>query len=154
MTPDELLEAARKNGLTVTSKGVNAQVLDRAPGPSAIEAQITLLGHVVRACRTEAVFQKCVLDLAKLCGWRAVVTRKVLVKGKGGMRYETPFNAEGIGTFDCDFYRERNFKAELKAKGGTVSDDQKQWKLRYDQAGVENYIWWPKNWDEIVKVFA
>lgn len=46
--------------------------------------------------------------------------------------------------------------AELKSQRGSVSADQERWLalLRHSVPGVEVYLWYPNDWDTIVRVLS
>lgn len=136
-------------------KGVNPSafdtpVLDRALSEWNHRAFITLC-HVATS---EAQLQGHVVDLAHLLGWKVVHIRKVLVKMGEKTHYETPFDIDGVGSFDLDFYRERHFKAELKFGKNKPTPEQREWHKRYCEAGVEAYIWYPSDAEHIIEVLT
>lgn len=155
MADPEWLETARKKCLVITGYGVKEDalagpVLDRAPALhlGAREAFLAL----VKSSRNEKQFQTCVTNLAAVLGWRWTHIRPARVMRGGKETYETPVDGDAKGMFDCEFVRERLFKAELKYGRNTPTDEQLRWKEWYDRAGVENYIWYPTDAEEIVEV--
>ncbi len=129
----------------VTQYGVNQRVLDRAlPSAAVIKTLVDLFASWLEQAQSEAECQRHVVALAQRLSWRVVHTRRVLVTMGQKRKYETPWEYDGSGSFDLDFYRERHFKAELKFGKNAPDERQKAWKLWYDEAGVENYIWWPQ----------
>lgn len=90
---------------------------------------------------TEFEFQSMVLEVAKYSGWLTYHTHDsrrsnagfpdlVLVRGK-------------VVIF-----------AELKREKGRVRPEQKQWILALLNAGEYAVIWYPSDWDEIVKILT
>lgn len=99
----------------------------------------------------EAGFQQRVIELAQLRGWLvAHFTRAMLPNG----HWLTPVKANGKGFPDLVLVRERVIFAELKAKGGVVSPDQRVWLDRLRDAGAEVYLWRASEWGDIQKVLA
>lgn len=45
----------------------------------------------------------------------------------------------------------RMLVAELKVKGGRVTPQQREWLDAFAKCGCESYVWYPHNWDEVVK---
>lgn len=92
---------------------------------------------------SEADFQKRVLDLAKLCRWRAVHIRPVAI---GNGRWATPYQGDA-GLPDLILARDgRVILVELKTDTGKPSLDQKAW---LTAAGLNGYLWSPKDWAAI-----
>jgi hypothetical protein len=90
---------------------------------------------------TEAQFQKWVLQLAKLRGWRVAHFRTAQTT-KGA--YMTPVAADGKGFPDLVLVRNgRLVFAELKAEKGRLGPDQKDWIDAISGCGIEMYLWKP-----------
>lgn len=93
-----------------------------------------------RAYETEAGFQRAVVDLARLYGWRCYHTWRSIHSPSGFpdlVLVRTP----------------RVIFAELKRERGRLSPLQEAWlcDLRECQ-GVETYEWRPSQWSEVVDV--
>ncbi len=93
---------------------------------------------------TEADFQQQVIDLARLCGWRAHYVRE-----SRGSPHGWP---------DLVLCRPpRLIFAELKVESvtkGKLTPDQIAWLEELHLCGVATYVWRPSNWDHIVEVLA
>lgn len=160
MADPEWLEAARKNGLTITGHGVNLDALAgsvpaRAPGvtPASV-GSIAMLKAKVGLAATEFAFQDAVMDFAKSLGWRRAHFRPARVVRRGEEKYETPIGYEGLGFPDTEIVRERLVKVEFKRGRNKPSPEQLAWLAAYEAAGVENYIWYPKDVEQIIEVLT
>lgn len=101
---------------------------------------------------TESDFQRSVLDLARVFGWRSAHFRSVCVqRSDGSTRWQTPVQGDGAGLPDLVLVRERVVWVELKSDRGLISNEQKVWLEALRRAGQEVYVWRPKDWNEIVK---
>jgi hypothetical protein len=104
---------------------------------------------------SEAQFQKQVLALAKLRGWR-VAHFKTAQTAKGA--YVTPVAADGKGFPDLVMVRAepgfvaRLIFAELKADRGRLGPQQLEWIQALAESDAEMYVWRPADWDEIEEV--
>jgi hypothetical protein len=103
---------------------------------------------------SEESLQAKVMQLAKLCGWRAVHFRPART-AKG---WRTAFTGDK-GFLDTVMVRSgRLIFAELKSDDGELTPEQQQWLddlllVRKWQLGViEVYVWRPADWDEIVRI--
>jgi hypothetical protein len=97
---------------------------------------------------TEAEFQKQVIGLAHLFGWRVAHFRAV----KTPTGYRTPVAADGAGFPDLVLAKAGLIIfAELKTEKGRVSDAQKAWLKELQGAGerVLVVVWRPSDWDAI-----
>lgn len=157
MAEPEWMETARKKGLKITGYGVREDALpgstpvpDRALGQLAVAA----FAAMCQAARNEKQFQEVVTRLATHLGWKWTHVRPARVMRHGKEIYETPIDGDAKGMFDCEFVRERLFKAELKYGKNTLSDEQLDWWERYKNAGVECYVWYPRDFDEIMEVLT
>lgn len=100
----------------------------------------------------EAEFQQKVIQAAQDRGWRVAHFRKVRVQRKGGSTYwETPVAADGKGFFDLELVRERLVKIELKVDYNKPTPEQEEWCTAYTKAGVEWYVFFPEDWETILK---
>jgi hypothetical protein len=86
--------------------------------------------------------QKAIIALARTLGWRVAHTPPV--KTEHGWR--TAIAADGRGFPDLLFLRERIFVAEVKGDGDALTADQKMWLSAFRLAGVEAFVWGPKEW--------
>lgn len=87
---------------------------------------------------TEREFQAMVTRDAKVLGWRCYHTHD--------SRRSEP------GWPDLALVRDRLVLAELKTDTGRVSDDQQQWLDLLAGAGVEVYLWRPRDYDDVLRV--
>lgn len=90
---------------------------------------------------TEKVFQKQVEQLAKTLGWT----------------YYHTFNSyRSVSGFPdlvmVNTAQRRVVFAELKSDTGKLSDKQREWIDNLTAAGAEAYVWYPGDWDEIVRI--
>ncbi len=98
----------------------------------------------------ETVFQDYVLDRAAEHGWLRAHFRPA--ETKRGWR--TPVSADGKGFPDLVLLRERLIVAELKAKYKKPSREQRQWLDAFRKAGVETYLWYPRDINEIITILG
>jgi len=99
---------------------------------------------------TEAAFQRQVIQLAKLRCWRCAHFRPALTKDG---RWRTAVQADGAGFPDLILLRgARCIAAELKVGKNKPTPEQHEWLAAFHLAAVENYIWRPENWDQIMEV--
>jgi hypothetical protein len=89
---------------------------------------------------TEKQWLTQVVELARLLGW-ATYHPWLSIHSASGWP-------------DLALVRERLILAELKAEKGKVSIEQRLWLDRLTVAGVENYIWKPSNFEEIVTILT
>ena len=157
MPDPDWLETAKKKGLAISGHGVNMDAFN--PGAQtgtghSVSSRLVIESFFANceSARNEWQFQDAVVELAHHFTWKVVHIRRVLVKMGEKTHYETPFDIDGAGSFDLDFYRERHFKAELKFGRNKPQENQTAWKLRYDQAGIENHLWYPADAPAIVEV--
>ena len=94
---------------------------------------------------TEAEFQAQVLDVAHLYGWHVAHFRASRTK----YGWRTAVSADGKGFPDLVMVRERVVWAELKRKGGTLTQDQQAWRDVLEAARQEWYCWCPSDFDEM-----
>ena len=103
---------------------------------------------------TEAQFQRSVIELAQLNGWKVAHFRKAQ-NGKGAWR--TAVAADGAGFPDLVLARDRVIFAELKTDKGRVRPEQRAWLDALTCAGVnthraasvETVVWRPRDWNDI-----
>jgi len=102
---------------------------------------------------TEAQFQKQVVDLAHLKGWKVAHFRSVPVKRGSRVTYQTPVGADGKGFPDLVLVRDRVVFAELKV-GTSLRPDQKTWIGLLGEASAEVHVWRPRDLDRIKEVLS
>jgi hypothetical protein len=100
----------------------------------------------------ERDFQRAVIDLARLTGWRVHHTRPALTR-RG--RWLTPIQGDA-GFPDLVLCRPpRLITAELKRVGGKPTAEQQAWLEALSAcAGVECYLWTPDDWDAIEAILT
>ena len=163
MEPDWLIDA-RRNGLVQSESKVNIEMLSipyvsnsllKAPKP-APELKTKAKKKKQPRLKTdlkEDQFQTIVIELLHLHGWRVAHFRKVRIQRKDGSVYwQTPVAADGKGFLDLEAIRGRRLlKIELKVNS-SLSAEQKQWIKCYEEAGIECYVWKPKDWETIKSI--
>lgn len=95
---------------------------------------------------TEATFQRQVLQLARLCGWRTAHFRPSLNK-RG--EWQTAVAGDGKGFFDLVLVRETVLFVELKTDTGRLTPDQEAWRQAAQAAGATHHVWRPRDWPAI-----
>lgn len=104
---------------------------------------------------TEAEFRKQVVQFARLHRWTVAGIRPVrIVRRNGSTYHETPMEFDGSGFPDLLLVRDRIIFAELKIKGGRLSEDQKRWQSAIKIAEGQHHVWFPSDWAEIEKVLS
>ena len=101
---------------------------------------------------TEREFQRAVVELARLTGWRVFHARPALTR-RG--RWLTPIQGDA-GFPDLLLCRPpRLIVAELKRNGARPTPQQQGWLDALSAcAGVECYLWTPADWDAIVRMLT
>ena len=101
---------------------------------------------------TEAAFQRQVLALAKLRGWRTAHFRPA----KTTRGWRTAVSGDGKGFPDLVLIRGPVLiVAELKRSAKEKArPEQAAWLVAFANAGVMTYIWTPEDWDVIERVLA
>lgn len=94
---------------------------------------------------TEADWQRQVIDLAHLCGWRVAHFRPA----RTAHGWATPVTADGAGFPDLVLIRDRVIFAELKSDRGRLSDVQRRWIAGLTDAGAEVHVWRPADFDTV-----
>ena len=90
---------------------------------------------------TEKQFQRQVVDLAKMLGWKVAWTWNSLHSPKGWP--------------DLVLCRGRRLlHAELKTETGKVTEPQAEWLMALASLPGEVYVWRPSCWNQIEKVLA
>lgn len=95
---------------------------------------------------SEAQFQRQVLQLAKLTGWRTAHFRPGLDR-RGN--WQTAVAGDGAGFPDLALVRERVLFVELKVNGNKLAPDQVTWRDALTQAGANWHHWTPDDWPAI-----
>jgi hypothetical protein len=97
---------------------------------------------------------RCVLDLARVMGWRTLHIRPARTE-KG---YRTPLQGDGAGWPDLLMVRvDRMVIAELKSDKGSTTLAQEQWLEALSHAiDRRTYVWRPADWHsgEILRVLS
>lgn len=92
---------------------------------------------------TEAELLACVLDLAKLYGWRTYHARPA----QTARGWRTAVQGSGKGWPDIFMTRrDRAIAVELKRKGGKTTAEQQDWLKALLAAGIAVGIWTPEEW--------
>lgn len=86
---------------------------------------------------TEAQMQKGLIAAAKSLGYRCYHTTYSI----GSERGFPDLHIVGHG---------KQFVFELKGPRGKVSEDQEDWIAAYDDAGVQAFVIWPSNYDQVL----
>lgn len=90
---------------------------------------------------SERDFQRQVIKLAELCGWRCYHSANV----KGQLR-----SASSVGFPDLVLVgRGKTLFVELKTDKGRLSIAQQEWRDHLLEAGALWALWRPKNWNDI-----
>lgn len=102
-----------------------------------------------RGDMTEAEFQKAVLDLAKLSGWRVAHFRPA----RTAHGWRTAVAADGAGFPDLVLAhpdRGAVLFRELKSERGRLTFEQHEWGRTLTAAGADYAVWRPADWPSIV----
>jgi len=101
---------------------------------------------------TEREFQRAVVELARLMGWRVHHTRPALTRAG---EWRTPIQGDA-GFPDLVLCRPpRLILAELKRVGGKPTAEQQAWLEALQAcAGVECYLWTPADWDAVARTLT
>jgi len=95
---------------------------------------------------TEDRFRSQVVRYARQCGWKTMF----IGRAKGGKAWLTPMGGDGKGWPDLTLVRERVIVAELKTNTNYhISDEERDWLAALGLAGIETYVWRPRQWNEI-----
>lgn len=105
---------------------------------------------------SEAEFQRQVLQLAKLHGWRTAHFRPGLTRSG---QWSTAVQGDGAGFPDLVLVRRGVLIfAELKSQSGKTSDEQEKWITQFELVRdstkdvVRVFIWRPSDWAQIEEV--
>ena len=107
---------------------------------------------------TEAQFQRSVIELAQLNGWKVAHFRPAQ-NSKGNWR--TPVAADGKGFPDLVLVKDRVIFAELKTDKGRIRPEQRAWLDAIhtattgdpppcDRTIIETRVWRPRDWPDIL----
>ena len=102
-----------------------------------------------KATPTEAQFQKAVIELAELHGWR-------VFHAVGG-EHQKRQNATATGWPDLAMVHEKRglfFVVELKTNEGRPTTEQMAWMDALEAAQVDVELWRPNQWSSIVALLA
>jgi hypothetical protein len=99
---------------------------------------------------TEAGFQKAVLALAKLRGWKSFHARK----SGTGQGWRTAVGGDGVGFPDLVLVRDRVLFCELKTNTGQMRREQRAWLAALNAAGATAVTWRPRDWKAIEQELA
>lgn len=101
------------------------------------------------SAKPEAAFQRQVLDLAKLYGWRRAHFRPArTVDG-----WRTPVEGDAKGFPDLILLRGSCIVvAELKRPGAKPSAEQTAWLEAFEAVGAVCFVWNANDWPEVVEV--
>ena len=100
---------------------------------------------------TEADFLGQVIDLARLLGYRVAHFRPAMT-ARG---WRTPVSGDGAGFPDLVLVgRGRVIAAELKREVGAVTADQQAWLDAFAAAGIEAFVWRPRDLERIADVLG
>lgn len=94
-------------------------------------------------------FQRELLEVSGLLGWKRAHFRPAMTADG---RWITAVAGDGKGFPDLILLRERLIVTELKVKPNKPSKEQRAWLEGFIAAGVETYLWYPEDWDEIQRV--
>lgn len=97
---------------------------------------------------TEAVFQRQVIELALLCGWR-VNHHRPTPAGRGRDRYTTATTVPGFPDLELWAPGRGVLYRELKTDTGRLSPEQHDVLTSLRAAGADVAVWRPSDWDEI-----
>jgi hypothetical protein len=100
---------------------------------------------------SEKDFERQVIQLAKLLGWRVAHFRPAMNR-RG--KWQTPVAADGAGFPDLVLVRDRLIFIELKREGGKLSKAQVEWQVALRWAGCEEYTFYPSGWKAIEEVLT
>ncbi len=92
---------------------------------------------------TEADFQRQIIDLARLHGWKVAHFRPARTE----QGWRTPVSADGKGFPDLVLVRGRVLFVELKSAKGRLTYEQHEWLDALTRAGAEVHVWRPDDFD-------
>jgi hypothetical protein len=86
--------------------------------------------------------QRAVIELGGTLGWRVAFFPPV----KTDKGWRVPVGAQGKGWPDLILVRERLIAVEIKGDGDRLRPDQTVWLSAMRTAGIEAFVWSPKDW--------
>jgi hypothetical protein len=101
----------------------------------------------VRPAITETDWQRQVVELARITGWRTMHVRRSRGKGR---QWQTTTSCAGWP--DLILWRDRVIAAELKSERGHVTLEQANVLASLEHAGIEVHVWRPADLDTIVAI--
>lgn len=125
--------------------------MTRTTGAAAIERNNVQKMHGAPVL-TEDQFQRQVIDLARILGWRTAHFRPGLNR-RG--QWQTAVQGNGKGFPDTILVhpeKHRLVVAELKSDKGRLEPEQQEWLEVFYQAGAETFVWRPRDFDRIVEI--
>src|SRR3990167_5240904 len=97
------------------------------------------------------MFQRQVIELAKLMGWMVHHDRTVMERSG---KWATPIQGDP-GFPDLVLARNgRVLFVELKRERGKLTAEQQNWRWALGRVGRNAHIWYPSMWDSIVELLA
>ena len=105
--------------------------------------------------QSEEDWQKQLIDLLHLHGYKICEFRKARIMKGGVDSYRTPFGADGVGFPDLVVVHPVSgnaFAVECKSDTGKMRPEQYQWQEWLVTCGIMHFTWRPKDWDWIVEV--
>ena len=97
-----------------------------------------------------AEFQRQVVELAGIYGWRVLHVRRSLGRRRGGAAWQTTTSIKGWpDLFAFHPVRGSVFAAELKSDTGRLTAEQKQVLAELEHCGIDTRVWRPADWDEV-----
>jgi len=104
---------------------------------------------------SESDFQQAVVELARLCGWRAMHVRRSVGRRRGGAGWQTTTSV--VGWPDLFLWHPRSGRvvvAELKSEKGRLTVEQRGVLDELEGCGLDTRVWRPADWPEIEKVLT
>lgn len=95
---------------------------------------------------SEKALQSCVIDAARIFGWRVAHFRSVPVKRGPRVVWETPVQGDGAGFPDLVLVRDCVLWIELKVGGNTLRTEQAEWIEALRAAGQDAHVWTDADW--------
>ncbi len=98
---------------------------------------------------SEEGFQRTVIEMAHAFHWRIAHFRPAMT----AWGWRTAVSADGAGFPDLVLVREnRIIFAELKSETGQLTPAQEKWLGALKATGVETYVWYPRDFDQIEEI--
>jgi hypothetical protein len=102
---------------------------------------------------SERQFQRNITDAAEQFGWHWLHVRKSVGRRDGAAAWQTTTNISGW--LDLLLWHERQHRvaaAEVKSETGRVTPEQETVIASLAAAGLETYVWYPHDWDDVIKI--